>query len=342
MREYHCPLCQAPCVVGSDGATVTCAPCSLTFMVSQPRPPETTIKEDKKKKLLPPDPEEVDRTSPSGRHFAIEVEGYEIVDRIGDGAMSVVFKAVPEGKSNPVAIKVLSGELSKKPALVRRFEREATFLGGLDHPSIVSLITQGLTTDGHFFFAMEFVEGESLRQAIGRGRYSLEQRIDIIVKAADTLVYSHGRNIVHRDIKPENIMVREVEGDMTVKILDFGLVRALEPEWNYTSLTRRGTHLGTPLYMSPEQRDDPSGADGRADIYSLGVVFYELLANALPEGRFKSAHEKNPKVSPDLSAVVDRMLEPDRDDRFQSMEETANSIRETAGVDDQAPRLETE
>ena len=257
--------------------------------------------------------------------------------------MGEVYLAHDTTLRRAVAIKLLPGDLAADPDRLRRVEREAYAASSLNHPNILTVHEIG-TQDGTHFVATEFIEGESLRQRIAQGRFELREILDIGVQAAAALGEAHAAGIVHRDIKPENIMLRK---DGIVKVLDFGLAKVVDAAApRRTTMPTRaaadtapGVVLGTVHYMSPEQaRGLPT--DPRTDIWSLGVVLYELLAGRSTfEGRSSSdviagiLKSDPPPLSryADLPAELDRIvtkaLQKDRDERYQAVKDLGLDLK---------------
>ena len=203
-----------------------------------------------------------------------DVESYRLGERLGSGGMAVVFRAEDLRLGRTVALKFLIPELSRDPAAKHRFLREARALSGLDHPNLCTIHEVGETADGQIFIAMPCYEGETLRRRIQRGPLAPDEAIDLALQAAQGLAKAHKSGIVHRDVKPANLMVT---ADGVVKILDFGLAKLA----GTTSAARKETGGGTLAYMSPEQTLGED-VDGRADLWSLGVVLYEMLTGLKP------------------------------------------------------------
>ena len=249
----------------------------------------------------------------------------EIVETLGEGGMGVVYKAVQKPLGRTVALKVLSPALSSDPAFVERFTREARALAQLSHPNIVGIHDFGVH-DGVPFLVMDYVDGPSLRKLLGSRKLAPARALEVVPQICDALAYAHSRGVVHRDIKPENILV-DREG--RVKIADFGLAKLADPD--QTRLTRTDALMGTPQYMAPEQVENPNRVDHRADIYSLGVIFYEMLTGELPIGRFKAPSERA-DVDHRLDPVVLKSLEKAPEDRWQSadaMRDRVTRLEET-------------
>ena len=198
---------------------------------------------------------------------------YRILESIGRGGFATVYKARHISLGSEVALKVMLRVLSEEESFVQRFQLEARQTARLDHPNIVRVLD--LDEDqGQVFIAMEYVQGRDLRQMIKGQLLPLEQVVAIIRQVAEALDYAHSRDLVHRDVTPGNILVRE---DGAVKLADFGIVKAI----TNTKLTQTGATIGTPAYMSPEQTQGHT-VTNQSDIYSLGVVAYEMLTGRVP------------------------------------------------------------
>ncbi len=245
----------------------------------------------------------------------------EIMHLVGHGGMGAVYLARQTNLDRMVALKVLSPRLGADPQFTERFTREAKTLAKLSHPNIVTVFDYGLAENINYL-VMEYVDGINLRDAIQGGKLSAEESLGIVPQICDALQYAHNQGVIHRDIKPENILL---DGQGRVKIADFGLAKLLEPDQNAFALTGTQQVLGTRNYMAPEQIEHPNVVDHRADIYSLGVVFYELLTGELPIGRFAVPSEKA-KVSHRLDDVVMRTLEKEPALRFQQASEVRTAV----------------
>jgi serine/threonine protein kinase/tetratricopeptide (TPR) repeat protein len=275
------------------------------------------------------------RTSCHVRHVANLLEGkmigqtishYKILEKLGEGGMGVVYKAEDTKLKRTVALKFLPREAVADPVAKARFLHEARSAAALDHQNIGTIFEIG-EAEGHTFIAMAFVEGTTVKEQIDAGPLPLRDALDIARQAAEGLAEAHKKGIIHRDIKPGNLMVSD-KG--RVKILDFGLSRAE----GQTKLTKTGTSVGTIVYMSPEQaRGDPT--DHRTDIWSFGVLLYEMITGRLP---FRGKHEHavlysvlNEQPEPitalrtdvpvDLERVVDKAMAKRADDRYQHMDD---------------------
>lgn len=258
----------------------------------------------------------------------------EIIELIGAGGMGAVYKARQSGLDRLVALKILPEEFGHDVKFALRFTREARTLAKLSHPNIVSVYEFGNVEDTYYFL-MELVDGSTLRDVVKAGQLAPEHALAIVPHLCDALQYAHDKDVVHRDIKPENILIAT---DGSVKIADFGLSRILGNESQQEMLT--GTHqvMGTPRYMAPEQLESSHGVDHRADIYSLGVVFYEMLTGELPIGRF-AAPSKKVEVDVRLDEVVLRTLEKEPGRRYQHASQIKSDVQTiTSGSDSEFAR----
>jgi serine/threonine protein kinase len=258
---------------------------------------------------------------------------YEILDKLGEGAMGVVYRARDGNLGRVVALKMLSAELAAEDELTRRFQREAEAVGRLNHPNIVTVYDLG-EADGQLYMAMELLEGDDLRDLIERSTpIPLAERSRIMLEICRGLGYAHSKGVIHRDIKPANI---HVTGTGRVKLLDFGLARLT----TRSGITRRGMILGTPDYMSPEQAMGKE-LDHRTDVFSAGAVFYEFLTGQKPF-KGKTLHSvlyqiisedpeplltMNAELPARLAAVIHRMLGKDVQRRFAAMGEVEADLR---------------
>ena len=269
---------------------------------------------------------------------------YELAEVIGRGGMGTVYRAVDTVLGRSVAVKLLPGSLADQdPTSVARFEREARAAAALNHPAVVGIYDAGADEDTRFI-VMELVSGRSLEAILrDEGRLDPERAAAIAAQAADALAAAHAAGIVHRDVKPANVMVAD---DGSVKVLDFGIARAMDG----TTLTQSSSVLGTAAYMSPEQALGKP-ADERSDIYSLGCVLYAMLAGHPPfTGDATAAilnqhaniapapvRTENARVPPQLDALVMQMLAKSPDDRPQ----TAAQVRDRLASLGAAPRRTT-
>jgi eukaryotic-like serine/threonine-protein kinase len=263
-----------------------------------------------------------------------QLDAYEIVRPLGRGGMGEVWLATELRLRRKVALKILPAGLTRDPIRVQRFEHEARAASALSHPNVCTIHALGETPDGQHYIAMEYVEGETLRQRLSNGRMRIREALDIAVQVAAALSAAHAAGIVHRDIKPENVMLR---ADGFVKVLDFGLAK-LAPAADAAALdatqtafrTEAGSIVGTVAYMSPEQARRQQ-VDARTDIWSLGVVLYEIVGGRSPFSASSSSEmlaailerepppiaRLEPEVPFELQRIVTKALRKDREQRYQ-------------------------
>jgi serine/threonine protein kinase len=299
----RCPKCQAP--LPADAPRGLCPKCLLAAVST---PTEAGQPADRK---TPPPIEAVAAAFPQ----------LEIIELIGHGGMGVVYKARQPRLDRLVALKLLPQSLAADAAFAERFNREARVLARLNHPNIVTVHDFG-QSGGFFYLLMEFVDGVNLRQAMQAGRFTPQQAMMLVPKICEALQFAHDEGILHRDIKPENILL-DMRG--RVKIADFGIAKLIGEAKENLTLTASGLAVGTPHYMAPEQLEHPQDVDQRADIYSLGVVFYEMLTGELPIGRFAPPSQKA-SVDARVDEVVFHALEKEREKRFRSADEVKTSV----------------
>ncbi len=288
----------------------------------------------------PPQREEVSRLLPADELIGRTVDSYRIVARLGAGGMGEVYKAHDAKLDRPVALKLLPPEVSADADRLRRFHAEARAASSLNHPNILVIHDFG-DLDRRPFIVSEFVDGETLRQRLNRGAVPVHEAVAVATQIASALAAAHARGIAHRDIKPENVMLRP---DGYVKVLDFGLAKLLGPptaEAATSFRTEPGVLMGTPHYMSPEQAEGKE-VDERSDIFSLGVVLYELATGVRPftgdthlsvlssilRDTPKPVTELNPTLPLDLARIIRHCLAKDRDRRYQSAKDLRNDLDE--------------
>jgi serine/threonine protein kinase len=298
--QSSCPKCGAP--IPENAPQGLCPKCVLAGAATVPMP----------------------QSSPSGRTPAPEIAELaphfpelEILEVIGVGGMGAVYKARQPQLDRFVALKILSHDLAGDPAFVERFNREARVLARLSHPNIVGIHDFG-TAGPYCYLTMEYVDGVNLRQAMRTGGFKPAEALALVQEICSALQFAHEEGILHRDIKPENVLL-DAKG--RVKIADFGIAKLVGGgAASDVTLTLRGSILGTPHYMAPEQIETPGDVDQRADIYSLGVVLYEMLTGELPIGRFALPSEKA-AMDARIDEIVMRTLEKARERRYQTVSE---------------------
>jgi serine/threonine-protein kinase len=280
------------------------------------------------------------------------VGNYQIKAKLGEGGMGAVYLGEHPLIGKRVAVKVLLEELSSKEDIVQRFFNEAKAVNDIGHQNIVDIVDFGKmkSTDAAgadiVYFIMEFLDGESLAARLRRTGLSFKETIHVMQQCCSALAASHAKGIVHRDLKPENLYLCPRGNDKNfVKILDFGIAKLTGDTPGQSHKTRTGLVIGTPTYMSPEQCEGKGHIDHRSDVYSLGVVMYELLTGRVPFpgdgfGEILVAHltrnpdpprSLNPDISPELEALVLHAIEKDKNRRFQSMAEFEAAVMDPAG-----------
>lgn len=246
----------------------------------------------------------------------------EIEELVGRGGMGSVFKARQKSLHRTVALKIIRPEVNAKPGFADRFVREARALAQMSHPNIVTVHDFG-QVDGLYYLIMEYIDGVNLRQMLRARQLEPRQALEIVPAVCDALQFAHDHGIVHRDIKPENILV---DKSGRVKIADFGLAKLLNQGTTDTNLTGTNHVMGTMNYMAPEQFEHPTEVDHRADIYSLGVVIYEMLTGELPMGRFAPPSQKV-RIDIRLDEVVLHTLEKEPSLRYQRVSDLKTDVQ---------------
>jgi serine/threonine protein kinase len=265
--------------------------------------------------------------APAPEELALLMPHYSITRLIGRGGMGAVYQGVQLSLDRDVAIKLLPPELGAEPEFEARFKREAMALARLNHPNIVQIHDYGQTIGGHHYIVMEYVDGSDLHQLIRSGGLDVAEALNAVGQICGALDFAHGEGFVHRDIKPANIFITR-KG--VLKIGDFGLAKltgAGSPGGNDADhLTRSDVIMGTLHYIAPEQLGGNDAIDHRADIFSLGVMFYEMLTGTVPRGVFRPPSERVRALDMRIDGVVFKAMEEDPDDRYQSAADLMSDV----------------
>jgi outer membrane biosynthesis protein TonB len=262
-------------------------------------------------------------TPPTPESLEAQLPGYTVEKLIGQGGMGAVYKGFQTSLDRPVAIKILPSGIEKEETnFAERFRNEARVMARLMHPAIVAVFDFGQTGDGQLYFVMEYVDGTDVHQMISsQGKLSAEHALAITAHVCDALTAAHALGIVHRDIKPANVLINS-QGQ--IKVADFGLAKI--DESGDHGLTKTGYSMGTPDYVAPESLILGVNVDGRADIYAVGVMLYQMLCGEVPRGAFKSPSEKVPGLDPRFDAIIIKAMQSERSDRYQSAVELRRDL----------------
>jgi formylglycine-generating enzyme required for sulfatase activity/tRNA A-37 threonylcarbamoyl transferase component Bud32 len=353
-QEIVCPRCASVLEAPAGVRVLLCGQCRERIELAPP-PAEARERFSAGESLLPAEPADeataheetsviVSADTPEQERLEVAreqfAENYEILESLGHGGMGAIYKARQKQPPRVVVLKVMLSGRFASPRYRLRFEREAQAVARLKHPGIVGVYEYG-EVNGQPYFTMEYVEGCSIKEYVVRHNLDKRKTCQLIMKVCKAVAYAHQRGVIHRDIKPNNILV---DGEGNPRLLDFGLARQAgnlgdeEPQ-----MTEAGEVMGTPSYMSPEQTlGRPEEIDIRTDVYSIGVLLYELLTDTLPyridrtrpleslrvirEFMPKRPSVVNPRIDGDLDSVVMKCLEKERDLRYQSAIELAEDV----------------
>jgi eukaryotic-like serine/threonine-protein kinase len=283
------------------------------------------------------------------------IGNYTLTAKLGEGGMGVVYLAEHPVIGRKVAMKAIHPELSRNPEVVSRFMTEAKSVNQIGNEHIVDIHDFGTTTDGEFYFIMEFLQGDALVDRMKRSApLDIGRALAVAAQVADALGASHQHGIIHRDLKPENIfLITKGHAVDFVKVLDFGLAKLTQGDDKVSHKTRTGSVMGTPYYMAPEQCEGRANIDHRADIYSLGVILFEMLTGKVPFGgegygeiivkhitaAVPSPRAINPRLPASVESIIMRALAKPREDRFQTMDEFGAALLDPEGYAATAPPL---
>src|SRR5262245_6560344 len=254
---------------------------------------------------------------------------YRLIRKLGEGGMGQVWLAEQSAPVRRVVALKLVRVGIYDDAVLRRFQAERQSLAMMDHPAIAKVFDAGATADGQPFFVMEYVQGSPITEYCDRQHLTIGARLELLLAACDGVQHAHQKAIIHRDLKPANLLVVEVDGKPTPRIIDFGLAKAATPQPDEPMFTRIGSFVGTPGYMSPEQADPHVyDVDTRTDVYALGAVLYELLTGTLP---FETREKRS------IDEVLRRLREDDPPAPSTKIESTAAStVAEARGTEARA------
>jgi tRNA A-37 threonylcarbamoyl transferase component Bud32 len=325
-EQYRCPECEAELPVGSP--EVLCPKCAAAL-----RSGAATEESPIGGLAAGPTPGFGTFVPPAVASLSAHFPQLEILELLGHGGMGAVYKARQKNLDRLVALKIIRPESANTPAFTERFNREARMLARLSHPQIVAIYDFGEVSVSHprdssfpprnvYFFLMEYVDGSNLRQLMRLRALPPEQALMVVPQICEALQFAHDEGIVHRDVKPENILL-DKRG--RVKIADFGLAKLAARSSHDFTLTATHQVLGTARYMAPEQMEGSHAVDHRADIYSLGVVFYEMLTGEVPAGHFEPP-SKRVDVDVRIDEVVLRALAREPERRYQHASDLKNEV----------------
>jgi serine/threonine protein kinase len=274
---------------------------------------------------------------------------YRIEERLNEGGMGAVYRGTHVLMDKTVAVKVLRPSLAADEKIVQRFSREARAASRISHPHALSVTDFGESEDGVVFLVMEYLDGKTLKEIIREaGQMPLPRVVEIIRQVGGALDAAHGQGVVHRDLKSENIMLLNSAGSDYAKVLDFGIAKITEPSGAYDpGLTAPDLVIGTPQYMSPEQCSQASEIDARSDLYSLGVIIYEMLVGHVPftgpsptaimmqhlQDEAPSVLQERPDLPSGVGRVVQRALAKRKDDRYQHVGDLVEDLTMASGME---------
>lgn len=355
MILQKCPRCQRDQKVENS---TTCEHCGYNVHEVENRPKERRIRNvenhratrvahargqahrgqahrlaQKKGKVDTPNPDRR-REQPRSRRPTLRIKGYDIIECRGKGGMGKVYRAVQKSLGRDVAIKTLDENLARNQASIWRFTKEAAAMAQLRHPNILYVIDRGKERNTHYF-VMEYVDGPSLREMLrDRGKFSASEALHIMLQLSRTMSYAHFQGVVHRDLKPENILYNS---DKCLKVADFGLAGVNRETTYIKQLTKSYVSMGTECYMAPEQRHDAKKVDQRADIYSMGVILFELIRGELPFPSLPPPEQAIVEGRRDIDAIIRCCLHYDKEHRYQTTEDLVQALEKALEEGEKAP-----
>ncbi len=261
--------------------------------------------------------------APTAEQLAELLPQYHIEEMVGLGGMGAVYKGMQKALERPVAIKILPADIDDEDgSYTKRFKNEAKIMANLDHPAIVPVYDFGETADGQYFFVMGYIDGSDVQKMVhDQGRLPPEHALAIAAHVCDALDYAHSHGVVHRDIKPSNVLINM---DGAVKVADFGLAKVDDP--GAGAQTKSGVTLGTPDYVAPEALTIGMKVDGRADLYAVGVMLYNMLTGNVPRGMFTMPSLMIPGIDPRFDKIIAKAMKYDPDDRYATAAEMRRDL----------------
>ncbi len=252
-----------------------------------------------------------------------QIPGYRVISNIGEGGMATVYKGLQVSLNRPVAIKILKQKLVDRPIVLERFNRESLIIARLNNPHIIHIIDRGVTKEGMPFFVMEYIEGIDLDTAIKEDELYFNRKVDIVIQICKALSYAHKNGVIHRDIKPSNVLI---DGEKNIQVLDFGIAQFYGDEDMKSKHTQVGSIMGTPEYMSPEQKTSADHVTALSDLYSLGALMYELFTGTKPVGLFQPPSKINRDIPSPLQDIIMSCLESDPAKRPASADDMKDNL----------------
>ncbi len=250
----------------------------------------------------------------------IQLPGYQFNEKIADGGMASVYKGTQLSLDRPVAIKMLNKQMRQHSEALEHFEAEAVIIARLNHPNIIHVIDRGVSKDGTPYFIMEYVDGADLKTVMKKTKLAFLKKVEICSQICKALSYAHKNGVVHRDIKPANVLI---DDEANARVLDFGIALLRNED---TVQREKSDIIGTLSYVSPEQRENALKVTAASDIYSLGVMMYEMFVGRLPKGNFQTPKEVIAKMPKALDKLIMRCLEKDPEKRPKTADKVHKAL----------------